>query len=53
MPSVRTRLSGLLSAFTMSGATTGSVKAPTGVQLETLAGVKKDLTAIESDLKRK
>ena len=52
-PSVRTRLSGLLSAFTMSGASTGSVKAPTGVQLETLAGVKKDLAAIEKELSGK
>ena len=50
---VRTRLSGLFSAFTMSGATTGSLKPPTGTQIETLANVKKDLAAIELDLKKK
>lgn len=50
VPAVRTRLSGLLSAFNMSGATTGSMKPPTGTQTATLADAKKDLAAIEKDL---
>ncbi len=49
---IRTRLSGLLGGFTISGATTGSMKPPTGTQTATLAGVKKDLAAIELELKK-
>ena len=49
-PPVRTRLSTLLNAFTMSGATTGSLRPPTGAQLARLADVKKDLAAIEEGI---
>lgn len=52
MQPIRTRLSGLLGAFSISGATTGSMKPPTGTQTATLAGVKKDLAAIELELKK-
>ncbi len=47
---VRTRLGGMLNGFTISGATTGSMKPPTAAQQTTLAGVKRDLLAIERDL---
>ena len=48
---VRQRLSGLLSAFTISGATTGTLSAPTGAQRAVLAETKSDLAAIEKEIK--
>jgi hypothetical protein len=48
---VRQRLSGLLSAFTISGATTGTLSAPTGEQRAVLAKTKSDLAAIEKEIK--
>lgn len=50
---IRTRLNGLFNQFTMSGAQTGSLAAPTGVQRADLAAVKKDLAAIELELVKK
>ena len=48
---VRQRLSGLLSAFTISGATTGTLSAPSGAQRAVLAETKADLAAIEKEVK--
>jgi hypothetical protein len=48
---VRQRLSGLLSPFTMSGAQTGTLSAPTGAQRAVLAQTKSDLAAIEKEIK--
>jgi hypothetical protein len=48
---VRQRLSGLLSPFTMSGAQTGTLSAPTGEQRAVLAQTKSDLAAIEKEIK--
>jgi hypothetical protein len=45
------RLNSLLSAFTMSGARTGTLSAPTGAMRATLAEVKADLAAIEREIK--
>ncbi len=50
-PAVRARLGTLLNAFTISGATTGSLMPPTGTQRATLDAVKKDLAAIEKAIK--
>ncbi len=50
---VRQRLSGLLSAFTMSGAQTGTLSAPTGEQLAVLAKTKSDLAAIVKENKQR
>jgi hypothetical protein len=50
VPPVRTRLGGLLNGFTISGATTGSMKPPSSTQMATLAGVKRDVAAIQVDL---
>ena len=46
---VRPRLTQLFGGFTISGATTGTMKPPTGVQTATLAAVKRDFAAIERD----
>jgi hypothetical protein len=43
----------LLGGFTISGATTGSLKPPSTAQLAALADVKKDLAAIEAEMARK
>jgi photosystem II stability/assembly factor-like uncharacterized protein len=48
---VRQRLSGLLSPFTISGAQTGTLSAPTGSQRAVLAETKADLAAIEKEIK--
>jgi hypothetical protein len=48
---VRQRLSGLLGAFTISGAQTGTLSAPTGAQRAVLAETKSDLAAIEKEIK--
>ena len=48
---VRTRLSGLLNTFNMSGARTGTVAAPTGTMRETLDEAKKDLATIEREIR--
>ena len=50
---IRTRLNSLFNQFTMSGAQTGSLAPPTGVQRADLAAVKKDLAAIELELVKK
>ena len=49
---VSPRLSTLLSPFTMSGARTGTLSAPTGAMRAALAEVKADLAAIEKELKK-
>jgi hypothetical protein len=47
------RLSTLLSPFTMSGARTGTLSAPTGAMRAALADVKADLAAIEKEISKK
>jgi photosystem II stability/assembly factor-like uncharacterized protein len=48
---VRTRLSGLLNTFNMSGARTGTMTAPTGTMREILDDAKKDLATIEREIR--
>jgi hypothetical protein len=50
---VSSRLGPLLSPFTMSGARTGTLSAPTGAMRAALADVKADLAAIEKEMKKK
>lgn len=48
---VRTRLTGLLNTFNMSGARTGTMTAPTGTMREILDDAKKDLATIEREIR--
>src|SRR5205823_548321 len=48
---VRQRLAALLTAFTGSGARTGTLGGPTGTMRDALAEVKNDLAAIEKEIK--
>ena len=48
---IRNRLGALTSAFTGSGARTGTLAAPTGTMRAALAEAKADLAAVERDLK--
>ena len=48
---VRTRLTGLLNTFNMSGARTGTMAGPTGTMREILEDAKKDLAAIEREIR--
>jgi len=48
---VRTRLAGLLNTFNMSGARTGTMTGPTGTMREILEDAKKDLAAIEREIR--
>ena len=49
---VRTRLSGLINAYTMSGARTGTLAPPTGTMRAVLAEAKADLAAIEREIRK-
>jgi hypothetical protein len=49
---VRQRLTTLLNPYLMSGARTGTVLPPTGAMRELLAEVKRDLAAIESEIRK-
>lgn len=48
---VRQRLSSLINAFVGSGARTGTLSAPTGTMRDALAEAKKDLAAIELEIR--
>ena len=51
MQPIRQRLAGLINAFVGSGARTGTLTAPTTTMRDALAEVKKDLAAVQQQLR--